>query len=203
MPNWVFTQMEVRGSEEEVKRFRDGIGEKGFCESYFPCPQELRDTLSGWSSDQAVQAEREKQYEANIAKYGYRDWYDWSCANWGTKWGDCDFQMDDPYDKGDTWVSHAQYNTAWSPAEGALKTISAMFPTLLFITEFDEEGGHFAGVTAYRDGVIIYDNGFVPADYEGELDWENDDSIESFHSWKEAKMEFYLRDMEDTLENLV
>lgn len=199
MPNWVYTKMNVRGSEEEVKRFREGIREKGICESYFPCPQELRDTVSGWSADEAVQAEREKQYEANETKYGYKDWYDWSCANWGTKWGDCNLEMDAPYDSGATWILHARYETAWSPADGALKHISAMFPTLTFITEFDEEGGHFAGCVVYRNGSTIFDDGFVPADYEGEMDWEDDESVEAYYDWKHAEMEKILTEADKVI----
>ena len=34
-----------------------------------------------------------KQAIENIAKYGYKDWYDWSIDNWGTKWNAYEFSI--------------------------------------------------------------------------------------------------------------
>lgn len=45
-------------------------------------------------------------YINNVLEYGYDTWYDWSCAEWGTKWNSCDSYMctDDIL----------LFNTAWS-----------------------------------------------------------------------------------------
>ena len=46
-------------------------------------------------------------YINNILQYGYDTWYDWSCANWGTKWNAYDDYLDEP-------TSQIFFNTAWS-----------------------------------------------------------------------------------------
>jgi len=51
-----------------------------------------------------------KQALDNIKRYGYKDWYDWSIANWGTKWNAYDFSI--VYE--DDHELHVQFDTAWS-----------------------------------------------------------------------------------------
>lgn len=46
-------------------------------------------------------------YINNIINYGYDTWYDWSCANWGTKWGAYDSYINND-------ESEIFFNTAWA-----------------------------------------------------------------------------------------
>lgn len=46
-------------------------------------------------------------YINNILTYGYDTWYDWCCANWGTKWGAYDTYIDKN-------TNIMEFNTAWS-----------------------------------------------------------------------------------------
>lgn len=46
-------------------------------------------------------------YLNNIITYGYDTWYDWSCANWGTKWNAYDTFINNE-------ESEIYFNTAWS-----------------------------------------------------------------------------------------
>lgn len=46
-------------------------------------------------------------YIDNIIKYGYDTWYDWSCANWGTKWNAYDTCIN-------INTNEIFFNTAWS-----------------------------------------------------------------------------------------
>ena len=93
---------------------------------------------------------------ALISKYGCDNWYEWTHSNWGTKWG--------AYDTGE-WVvtdcstsglttATISYDTAWSPATPFFERASLMYPTLVFDTEYADEGGGFVGATSFENGDI-------------------------------------------------
>jgi hypothetical protein len=187
MPNWVSTTLTVRGSEEEIKRFKDGIKDSRILESYVPCPTELHETVAGSVGTDKAEEHR-KQQESNIAKYGHKDWYDWAYDNWGTKWGDCDTEISEPMAFSDgSWEVQARYMTAWGPADAGFLKVSAMFPTLLFTFDYDEEAGFFAGTQAMHNGASVFESMYEPCSYEGELDYDDYESIDKYEAWKEEK----------------
>ena len=186
MPNWVSTTLTVKGSEEEVKRFVDGI-HLSILESYIPCPMELRDTVAGSVGEEKAEEHR-KQQESNIAKYGHKDWYDWQYENWGTKWGDCDTTPTAWSLASDgSWEVVVHYLTPWGPADAGFIKVSAMFPTLLFTFDYDEEAGFFAGTQAMKDGASVFESMYEPCAYEGEVDYDDYESIDKYEAWKEEK----------------
>lgn len=94
--------------------------------------------------------------EALIAKYGSDNWYSWAITNWGTKWGAYDTTEWIVTD-GDNGYATATiaYNTAWSPATSFFEwAASLMYPTLVFDTEYADEGGGFVGATSFENGDI-------------------------------------------------
>ena len=187
MPNWVSTTLSVKGSEAEVKRFLEGIKDSRILESYVPCPTELHETVSGYVGEDKAEEHRQQQ-EANIAKHGYKDWYDWSYAEWGTKWGDCDTDISSPAMLHDgSWEVNINYQTAWGPADTGFLKVSALFPELLFTFDYDEEAGFFAGVHAFQNGEIVFESMYEPCMYEGEVDYDDEESIEKYENWKESK----------------
>jgi hypothetical protein len=189
MPNWVSTSLSVKGSEKEVQRFIDGIKDSKILESYVPCPEELHQTVAGFMGDEEKMEELRKQQEANIAKYGYRNWYEWSYDNWGTKWGDCDTYLDKAGEMADgTWEVTGSFQTAWGPADAGFLKVSALFPELLFTFDYDEEAGFFAGVHAFQFGAIVFESMYEPCSYEEEVDWDDDKSIDKYENWKSENM---------------
>jgi hypothetical protein len=91
-----------------------------------------------------------------IAKYGSDNWYDWTLRNWGTKWGAYDtgeWEVNDNHPCGNTTAT-INYNTAWSPANAFFEKASLLFPTLVFDTEYADEGGGFVGATSFANGEI-------------------------------------------------
>ncbi len=188
MPNWVSTTLTVKGSEEEVKRFVDGIKDSKILESYVPCPAELHATIAGFSGDEDKMAELRKQQELNIAKYGHKDWYDWQYDQWGTKWGDSDTDISNPMGFSDgSWEVQVHYVTAWGPADAGFLKVSTLFPTLFFIFDYDEEAGFFAGTQVMQDGATVFESMYEPCSYEGEVDYDNEESIYKYEAWKEEK----------------
>ena len=134
MPNWSTTSFTVRGPQDEIEDFYNGVmaevsPEKKMCilTTYVPCPEELNISSTytyeeipeqwaesvadgTWTKEDydkrvADNSELQIKQQDNLKKYGSKDWYDWQHENWGVKWGDCDTYMDSPYDSG--------YNNTW------------------------------------------------------------------------------------------
>ena len=161
----------------------------------YPIPTELKDTKSGhytaephpnWKVsldngditqewyDELVSSNATgyAQGQANLAKYGARDWYDWCCSHWGTKWGDCDTSLNG---HSDTHLDFS-FDTAWSPPIDALNHISTMFPTLEFHIQYEELGNGLIGAGRIQNGLVATCDGSVE-DIEGyaDLDWNDED----------------------------
>jgi len=185
MPNWCQNNLYIKGSPENLRDFvakvtntpeKENGRKYDILQNLLPIPQELTDTVSGWSADEDVQTEREKQYEANKAKYGYKDWYDWQYANWGTKWGDHEtFLADEGFAHGQIEFA---FDTAWGPPIEGIAKISVLFPELSFGLAYVEQGMDFFGVTTFIDGEPI-DVCEQISDVDGivDVDWDSEDYI--------------------------
>ena len=141
----------------------------------YPIPQELVDTVSGFSADEETQAKREIQYENNRVKYGYKDWYDWANVNWGTKWGDYETYLDSgsPDDK----FLEFRFDSAWSPPIEGIAHIATMFPTLNFIIAYEEGGMGFFGVCTFDSDGTYSDTCMEMEDIPGwsDLDFDTEE----------------------------
>ena len=91
--------------------------------------------------------EAAEQYKSNIDRYGFRDWYDWRIANWGTKW---DVEANDiqVVDDNPGYLSLAFF-TAWSPPEGIYDALLELIDENKLDVQatwfYDEPGMQFAG----------------------------------------------------------
>jgi hypothetical protein len=160
----------------------------------YPTPKELAETTAGfyvaephpnWAVmlangemtqewyDELVRnnAEGYAKDQENIKKYGYKNWYDWNCENWGTKWSPRVEVLElSEYPDGSAYIQ-ANYETAWSPASGLIKKISEQFPNLIFEVSFDEESMAYVGCEIFFQG-NVYGADFDPhkvADYPANL----------------------------------
>ena len=113
MPNWCNNTLELHHDDPKmIVRAFNAIQDDRFFSEFVPCPQELSETVSGFhGKGTPEQADLERKQKENIEKYGYADWYSWSCANWGTKWEICE-----PFCNGhDENYLTMSFDTAWSP----------------------------------------------------------------------------------------
>lgn len=167
MPNWCSNTVEVIGSSDELEKFIKAItipedevkeGYEGFTgrELYdftrvFPCPQELKDTDASYGIPKSP--EHEAQMKSNIEKYGHEDWYEWQCANWGTKWSPSDIRafMQTP-----NYIAFS-CQSAWSPPSGLIARMSKLFPRLGFVMSYNEGGMCFLGAESYYNGDSLYE----------------------------------------------
>jgi hypothetical protein len=128
MPNWCSNNLTVSGDAIKVKSFfNNGIHNGVWRMSlYFPMPIELETTT----------APTKEPSEDLIKRFGYDNWYDWRCANYGTKWD----ANSDNY--GDDYV---RFETAWSPPLPWLQKVAMDYPELTFRIDYSEEGMQFGG----------------------------------------------------------
>ena len=102
-----------------------------------------------------------KAYLSNINKYSYKTWYEWSCANWGTKWNA--YQT---YREGDALY----FQTAWSAVPDLVGKIAEMFPEISLEYEWaDENFGYNVGSGYSENGEFYYNFLNVDSDEAWEL----------------------------------
>lgn len=128
MPNWCFNILAVSGSPNLLGRFkRVGLEPTG-------------EKADGFFSRFSKCPEGE-------------DWYEWDCANWGTKWDVEVAEINLYHDKeGSIKLS---FDTAWSPPLEAVMTMSRAFPELEFVLYWEEPGMNFEGRAIIGNGQQI------------------------------------------------
>lgn len=134
---------------------------------------------------EARQKEHDLLQEQNIKDYGHKNWYDWSLANWDTKWNayNCWTLEDTGINEVEDFEAFG-FQTAWSPPINVIRELSKLTGETLRMSYYDE-GWMFGGVMiASPDGTIIDECYDDPKDCPEELREELD-------------VQYYLDCMED------
>lgn len=90
--------------------------------------------------------ERGKEILDLYNKYGSVSWYEWSIANWGTKWNSYGFKM---IKQEDSRVEF-EFDTAWSFPNPVFDAMRKEFPPLKFDFASFDEGNCFCLVGTYQ-----------------------------------------------------
>ena len=107
-------------------------------------PPELSDGSMTWenilkrkkenrNADYARELDKFRE-ELNLKYFGYKGWYEFCVAEWGTKWDICEARIISEDDKS----MFLSFETAWSPPIGAYEKLSALG---FFIKGYYFEGG--------------------------------------------------------------
>lgn len=144
MPNHITNRIRLIGEPTEVQRLLEvvkndeyGIGTIDFGK-VIPMPDNIYRGNLG--------AEEKKLY-------GENNWYDWSLANWGTKWNS--YGYDDSADYSGNKDS-LRFLTAWAAPHPILEKLTTMFPSVTIEHEWaDEDIGVNCGRRTYYDGERI------------------------------------------------
>ena len=137
MPNWCNNGITLRHADPAMID-RVIAGKDRLLMEFLPTPQDLLDTVAGFPGADK-EAEHEAQMKSNIEKHGFKDWYDWNVANWGTKW---DFGLEN-VERVDANTVTAAFDSAWSPPINAYEKLCAMgFEIEAF---YNEPGMCYAG----------------------------------------------------------
>lgn len=93
---------------------------------------------------------------------GYRNWYDWSYANWGTKWNAYDFKERERA----TGKIEIQFDTANGVAEPVFVELTRRYPQSKFdVVAIDEGGPEYVG-TYTKNQAELRKVGHDPARYK-------------------------------------
>jgi hypothetical protein len=215
VPNHCSNKTYITGPSEEIDAIYSIIytedDEKPGLANLMPCPEDLVQTParatfipetwnqyveSGEWTKEKYQAEiqdlndLEKKQLENMEKYGHKDWYGWSLANYGNKWGDYDVHIE-KVETDDTKEIVVTYTTAWGPFEACFfKKVSKMFPNCLFATKFSESGMDFVGASVAKNGIAEIDStniDFDYSDYDDSTDEGFNEMMDDFHDTVEQQ----------------
>lgn len=164
MPNWCSNSIYVTGNKAEIEALAEAARAGGFCAHIKPCPAALTETVSGFLGDGEEQARLEEQQARNIEVYGYKTWYDFCVAEWGTKW---DVGGDDAYvevgeDQSGKWVLNFSFDSAWSPPTAIYQAllergfeVDAFYyePGMNFCGRFNRDADEYYEITGNSDWV--------------------------------------------------
>lgn len=177
MPNWCSNKLTISGDEAELEHFWMEVskGDEIDLTVLYPTPEGLRGDIIYVPSDSPEYEAIEAARAAKIAEYGYADWYEWSVANWGTKWPPSFRVFGDPNEDGPITLIG---DSAWSPPERLILKISEMYPGLEFVLAYSEGGMDFVGAMVIRNGSVV---GESDGTISTHVDYENENWDEEYN----------------------
>jgi len=182
MPNWCSNTLTISHPDREMmKRVIEAYNKNRLLDEFIPIPLELKEgamnldalmKIRNWEYKKELDAVRE---ELNKKYFGYKDWYDYSVAKWGTKW---DIGCGDAYETKklkdlDKNTITLGFDSAWSPPIEAYEKLCEMG---FSIRAYYYEGGcAYCGV--WEDGVdeeysIEGNSEWVKENIPQEIDYE-------------------------------
>lgn len=162
MPNWTENTIRAEGVEADIREFLERVrgpdeafdfnriipmpemlrhtatGRRAFdgqeCRSWYVINPELKPGDDGYETNERPFTPEE---EAALKDIGYTDWYEWSVANWGTKWNACHVSIHElPEEDGAVEIA---FDTAWAAPFPIFKQLTALFPRLAFEFAWTDE----------------------------------------------------------------
>jgi len=151
MPNWTSNIIRVEGAEADLRAFLEAVKWQDEIFDFnriIPMPELLKHTGSG---HQTIDGQEVSEWyvigvapvwlakdrlftpeeEATLKEIGHRCWYDWSIANWGTKWNACRAELAE--DCASEGYIEIRFDTAWAVPMPVFEKMFEMFPKLSFV----------------------------------------------------------------------
>lgn len=142
MPNWCENEVTITGPALELARLYSEV-----------CTSEEEDGLQ-FDFNRVVPMPN-NIFRGNLGqeereRHGEMNWYDWSIANWGTKWN-----ASEPSVSRKERSIQIDFDTAWSPPEPVIAKLSSMYPELTIIHSYYEGGMGFNGKDKWKAGIKV------------------------------------------------
>lgn len=97
--------------------------------------------------------EIDKKYVEIFKECGAKDWYDWSCDNWGTKWNAYETYLHELNECSVILL----FQTAWCGVPRIIQKLTEMFPTITFDYKYSDEAmGYNCGEGYGEDGEFSF-----------------------------------------------
>ena len=114
MPNWCNNVVELAHEDPAMlERAKDALNRGEFLNEFIPVPEDLSIVAGRVGADEdQKQKDLVAQEEVNVAKHGYRNWYDFCVGEWGTKWDVGGDGMTCEIENGRISTS---FDSAWAP----------------------------------------------------------------------------------------
>lgn len=169
MPNWCQNSLTITHDDPTMIARAKAAFETGhFFNEFIPVPQALVDTVSGYMGDGEEQRKLEAQSALNRHAYGYANWYDFCCGEWGTKWDVADGEIISETPE----MLVMEFNTAWAAAIPAYDKLTAQGFGIEAM--YYEAGMGFCGSYTSEDGDdcidITGDSSWVERNIPPEID---------------------------------
>jgi hypothetical protein len=162
MPNWCANTVTLRHADPAmIARAKEAFVQGKFLNEFVPIPESLH--IVAGSVGEQDRAAHEAQMKANLDAHGYKDWYDFSVSEWGTKWDVGDGDGINDVQSNELTVF---FESAWAPPIGAYEKMTAMGFEIEAM--YDEPGMAFAGVWSSEDGDDFYEYGGMSSDQAAE-----------------------------------
>lgn len=195
MPNWTTNKITLKHEDKsQIDLIANiNLNETGVLQTLIPCPEELNNPeLTTWGHGEE-EAQREVLRQEMVKKYGYKSWYDWNIAHWGTKWDLCDTMINRVNDN--TVEIHCQ--TAWSPPTEAFISLMGMGYDVRAL--YVGEGYEYAGIWDNGDEddyTALSDSQTARATLPQELDDEFgiSDGLAEYERENEEELTQWIRD---------
>jgi hypothetical protein len=151
MPNWCNNTVTLEHKDPAmIARAKAAFLDGRLLDEFIPVPKSLH-IVSGrcGADDNPEQIALEAAQKSNIEVHGYKDWYDWSVNEWGTKW---DVGGDDGTYNDIEGGIILGFDSAWAPPIQAYEKLFYMGFKIRAM--YYEPGMAFAGI--FEDGQDEY-----------------------------------------------
>lgn len=200
MPNWCYNHMTVMGNKRDLVRFIKDINAPEINANAYDInklvPLDPRATITKSFTTTTTSGEVSENTLttfATVKEDGFDGYLD-AIEHWGSKWGACSVEVDNP--KPHANIVIVRYETAWSPADLLIEKVSALYPSLIFGVVSDEESRAFVVWSVFHNGEVIEHGSRDPQLLTPELSKlldkvnENPDDQEALDIWWEAENEW-------------
>ena len=188
MPNWVFNQLTIEGSEEDIAKVKAQLN-KPFTTQLSEDKEPTlysNPVIAFWN----IIAPPEDKIGEYFGVHGYADgkkqgdteynWYNFNRSKWGTKWDigvadEVKYSETELLEESDTELNY-KFNTAWSPPTPAIEELSRQYPEVTIILSYEEEsewGGEIEYLAGEEVSISEYDS---PSSHEDYVDRDREDS---------------------------